>query len=85
MYYKTQLQKYAIEWIENEPSGSKFHVSHVQDYLATNFPLECIAAGRVPSGETHYLNDARQAVRKCRSTLNKCRKGRWKRGWWQKN
>jgi hypothetical protein len=24
MYYKTQLQKYAVEWIEGQPKGSKF-------------------------------------------------------------
>jgi hypothetical protein len=84
MFYRTQLQKYVVEWIRNQPKNAKFHVCHIQDYLANSFPLECLAAGNVPSGEAHYLNDARQAIRKCRSFLRKCRNGRWKRGWWQR-
>ncbi len=84
MFYRTHLQKYAVEWIESQPKNAKFHVAHIQDYLATSFPLECLAAGTVPSGEIHYLNDARQAIRKCRGILRKCRNGRWRRGWWER-
>jgi len=84
MFDRSRLQKYAVEWIENQPRDAKFHVTHIQDYLVESFPFECLEAGNVPSGEPHYLNDARQAVRRCRTGLRKCRVGRWKKGWWQK-
>jgi len=86
MHLKTQIRKYATEWIENQSKGTVFHVYKLYDYLADTFPLECLEAGTVPTGETHYENDARQAIRDCkdRGLLKKSRKGQWKRGYWQR-
>jgi hypothetical protein len=63
MFLKTQLRKYANEWIRTQPPSSSFNISQIYDYLLSKFPSECDEAGHVPSGEAHYTNDARQAIR----------------------
>ena len=50
---KTQLRKYAVEWIENHPKG-KFHLFRLYDYLADHFQLECVIGGNVSTGEPRY-------------------------------
>jgi len=86
MFLKTQIRKYATEWIEKVPKGTVFHVYKLYDYLADTFPVECLEAGAVSTGEAHYENDARQAIRDCkdRGLLEKSRKGRWKKGYWKR-
>jgi len=83
MFLKAQICKYATEWIEKLPKSTVFHVYKLYDYLAETFPLECLEAGSVSTGEAHYENDARQAIRDCknRGLLEKSRKGRWKKGY----
>ncbi len=83
MVSKTQLRKYASEWISKQVADSIFHVREIYN-LTDNFPDECDAAGRVPSGEAHYTNDARQAIRDCRpagliSKVSQRRDGYWQR------
>jgi hypothetical protein len=67
MFLKSQLRKYAVEWIELLPSGKSFAVSELYSYLRSSFPDECDAAGFVPSGEPRETNCARFAIRDCSS------------------
>jgi len=84
---KTQLRKYATEWIENRPEGTVFHLYDLYRYLEESFQQECDSAGITVSDQRpHYEKDARQAIRDCKDNgiIKHGRKGRWKRGWWQR-
>lgn len=84
MFLKTQLRKYAVEWISNRPPDSKSNIHEIYEYLRIDFSNECEAAGSVPSGEPHYTNDVRQAIRDCRLSgiirkVGQRRDGNWQR------
>ena len=87
MFSKTQLRKYATEWIERQPKGTVFHLYDLYKYLETTFPEECESAGvTVSDGKPHYESDARYGIRDCkdRGIIKHTRKGRWKEGFWQR-
>lgn len=87
MFIKTQLRKYATEWIEGQPKATVFHLYDLYKYLEAKFPDECGSAGvTVSDGKPHYESDARYAIRDCkdRGIIKHGRAGRWKRGVWQR-
>jgi hypothetical protein len=56
-------------------------------YLEATFPAECDSAGvTVSDGKPHHESDARYAIRdsKDRGIIKHARKGRWKKGYWQR-
>lgn len=67
MFLKTQLRRYAVEWIEKLSRGKLFTPSDVYAYLKTNFGKECDEAGYTPDGlEPKYQKDARWAIQDCK-------------------
>jgi len=84
MFLRTQLRRYANEWISSRPADAVFHVHEIYKYLEANFADECKAAGSVPSGEAHYTNDARQAIRDCRGSGLIKKVGCSRDGCWQR-
>jgi hypothetical protein len=87
MSAKTQLRKYAVEWIENQATGKVFHLFDIYKYLETDFPEECRTAGiTVSDGRPYHEFAARDAIRHCKiqKVIAHTRKGRWKEGYWKR-
>ena len=60
MDLKTQVRRYAVEWIEKVPKGKIFHISDLKKYLYARFPDECDEKGTTPDGkEPKWEKDAR--------------------------
>jgi len=87
MSAKTQLRKYAVEWIENQATGKVFHLFDIYKYLETDFPEECRTAGiTVSDGRPYHEFASRDAIRHCKiqKVIAHTRKGRWKEGYWKR-
>lgn len=85
MLDRTEVRRYAVEWIEQRPKGQVFHLSDLYKYLQATFPSECDEQGFTPDGEPKWQKDARWAVQDCkhrkliRHTGISEKSGRWER------
>ena len=82
---RTEVRRYANEWIEGLSRGHVFHLSDLYKYLQAKFPSECEKQGFTIDGEPKWQKDARWAVQDCkhrrliRHTGNSEKSGKWER------
>lgn len=82
MFLKTQIRRYAVEWIEKLSKGKQFSPSDIYSYVKNNFPDECEEAGFTPDGlEPKYQKDSRWAIQDCkhRRLIRWSRHASWER------
>ena len=82
MFLKTQVRRYAVEWIEKLAKGSVFHLSQLYQYLKADFAEECDQRGFTSWGEPRYQHDARWAVQDCK--FRRMVRLTGKRGTWER-
>jgi hypothetical protein len=85
MLDRTEVRRYAVEWVEQRPKGFVFHLSDLYRYLQAKFPTECDEQGFTPDGEPKWQKDARWAIQDCkhrkliRHTGYSEKSGKWER------
>ena len=82
MFLKTQIRRYAAEWIQKLPKSKPFTPSDIYTFLKNGFPEECDAAGYTADGlEPKYQKDSRWAIQDCknRREIRQSRHGYWER------
>jgi hypothetical protein len=82
MFLKTQIRRYAVEWIETLSRGKQFSPSDIYNYIKNRFLDECDEAGYTADGlEPKYQKDSRWAIQDCkhRGEIRQSYHGYWER------
>jgi len=82
MFLKTQIRRYAVEWIQKLAKGKQFTPSDIYNYIKNRFPEECEEAGYTADGaEPKYQKDSRWAIQDCknRREIRQTSYGYWER------